>query len=118
MTDINKKLSFLGAELVSEILDVSTIKEIPKGTEILKEEQYINVISPGNGQFWHIGNEYNIEWQSNITGNVRIYLLLEDIYHEEDDVSRFNLYDSGNRKTPLNFSNGLTQEDVVDKVIR
>ena len=41
----------------------------------------------------------------------------EEIYHEEDNVSGFNLYDSGDRKPALKFSNNLTQEDVVDKVV-
>lgn len=38
------KLSFLKPELVREIIKESTIKEIPKGTEILREQQYVKVL--------------------------------------------------------------------------
>ena len=44
MKEIKKALSFLGNDLISEILDVSQIKEVPKGTEILLEGQYVKVI--------------------------------------------------------------------------
>jgi len=44
MTEITNKLSFLEPELVSEILNVSTIKDFSKGTEILREEQYVKVL--------------------------------------------------------------------------
>lgn len=44
MQEIINKIAFLGKDLVKEILDNSTIKEIPKGTEILKVEQHIKVI--------------------------------------------------------------------------
>jgi len=37
-------LSFLKPELVDLILNESTIKEIPKGTEILREQQYVKVL--------------------------------------------------------------------------
>ncbi len=40
----NRILSFLKPELVDKILNESTIKEYPKGTEILKEQQYIKVL--------------------------------------------------------------------------
>ncbi len=39
-----KKLSFLRPQLVNEIWDLSAVKKIPKGTEILREEQYIKVL--------------------------------------------------------------------------
>ena len=39
-----KKLSFLGSILVDEILEHSQIQEIPAGTELLREEQYIKVL--------------------------------------------------------------------------
>lgn len=39
-----KILSFLKPDLVDKILKESAFKEIPKGTEILKEHQYINVL--------------------------------------------------------------------------
>jgi len=44
MQEASNKIAFLGPELVEEILKFSTIQEIPKGTEILKEEQYIKVL--------------------------------------------------------------------------
>ena len=44
MEHIKDKISFLGTELVSQILEVSSVKHILKGTEILREEQYIKVL--------------------------------------------------------------------------
>jgi CRP/FNR family transcriptional regulator, anaerobic regulatory protein len=41
---ILKALSHLNPELVSDILSVSTVKDIPKNTEILREGQYVKVI--------------------------------------------------------------------------
>lgn len=43
-TIITKALSYLNPELVSEIAEYSTVKEILKGSEILREGQYIKVI--------------------------------------------------------------------------
>lgn len=37
-------LSFLKPDLVEKILQESTIKEFPKGTEILREQQYVKVL--------------------------------------------------------------------------
>jgi CRP/FNR family transcriptional regulator len=37
-------LSFLKPDLVSKILSESTIKEFPKGTELLREQQYVKVL--------------------------------------------------------------------------
>lgn len=37
-------LSFLKPDLVAKILSESTIKEFPKGTEILREQQYVKVL--------------------------------------------------------------------------
>ncbi len=43
--ELDKKiLSFLRPQLLEEIIEQSEIKEFPKGTEILKEEQYIKVL--------------------------------------------------------------------------
>lgn len=39
-----KTLSFLKPELVEKLLQVSSIKEFPKGTALLREEQYVKVI--------------------------------------------------------------------------
>lgn len=39
-----KILSFLKPDLVGKILNESSIKEFPKGTEILREQQYIKVL--------------------------------------------------------------------------
>ena len=44
MTEIKKALSFLSPDLVSEIINVSQIRDFPKNTEILKEGQYVKVI--------------------------------------------------------------------------
>jgi CRP/FNR family transcriptional regulator len=38
-----KILSFLKPDLVDKILNESAIEEFPKGTEILREKQYIKV---------------------------------------------------------------------------
>lgn len=40
----NKILSFLKPDLADLILSKSNIKEIPKGTEILREQQYVKVL--------------------------------------------------------------------------
>lgn len=43
--EFNKKaLSFLSPQLVDKIIEVSEIKNIPNGTEILKEAQYVKVL--------------------------------------------------------------------------
>ncbi len=39
-----KKLNFLGKELVDEIIDTCPIKEIPAKTELIKEGQYVKVV--------------------------------------------------------------------------
>lgn len=44
METIRHFLSFLSPQLVDELLSNSTIKDIPKGTQIIREEQYIKVI--------------------------------------------------------------------------
>ncbi len=37
-------LSFLNSQLLAKVIEFSTVKEFPKGTEILKEQQYIKVL--------------------------------------------------------------------------
>ena len=37
-------LSFLKPKLLDELIEKSTLKEFPKGTEILREEQYVKVL--------------------------------------------------------------------------
>ena len=37
-------LSFLKPKLLDDLIKKSTLKEIPKGTEILREEQYVKVL--------------------------------------------------------------------------
>src|SRR6056297_2918343 len=37
-------LSFLKPQLRKEVFELSTLKEFPKGTEILREEQYVKVL--------------------------------------------------------------------------
>jgi CRP/FNR family transcriptional regulator len=44
MEEIQQSLSFLGADLIRKIEESSTIKDIPMGTEILREGQYVKVI--------------------------------------------------------------------------
>ena len=44
MTDLEKSLSFLGPELREKVVASSQIMEFPKGTEILREGQYVKVI--------------------------------------------------------------------------
>lgn len=44
MKEIANKLSFLEPELVSEILNVSSTQYFSKGTEILREDQYVKVL--------------------------------------------------------------------------
>ncbi len=42
--DISKSLSYLNPELVSQIREEASLKEIPKNTQILREGQFIKVI--------------------------------------------------------------------------
>ena len=44
MNEIKQKLSFLSPKLTEELLTHSTIKEIPKGIEILRENQNVKVL--------------------------------------------------------------------------
>jgi CRP/FNR family transcriptional regulator, anaerobic regulatory protein len=44
MKDLQSRLSFLGIDLAAEIIQVSTVKKLSKGTEILKEGQYIKAL--------------------------------------------------------------------------
>lgn len=44
MSDLEKSLSFLGSELRTKVVASSQVMEIPKGTEILREGQYVKVI--------------------------------------------------------------------------
>lgn len=39
-----KKLSFLRPELIEEVIKTCSVKEIPRATEILREEQYVKVL--------------------------------------------------------------------------
>jgi len=44
MEEISKKIAFLGKALVEEIMNAATVQHIPKATEILRKDQYIQVI--------------------------------------------------------------------------
>ena len=44
MSDLEKSLSFLSPELREKVVASSQVMEIPKGTEILREGQYVKVI--------------------------------------------------------------------------
>lgn len=44
MADIRKALSFLGQELLAELLEKSFIKEVPKETTILSEGQFVRAV--------------------------------------------------------------------------
>ncbi|NHM07849.1 Crp/Fnr family transcriptional regulator [Flavobacterium sp. CYK-4] len=44
MTVDRKILSFLKPDLVEKIIQESSVKELPKGTEILREQQYVKVL--------------------------------------------------------------------------
>lgn len=44
MTDLEKSLSFLSPELREKVVASSQVMDIPKGTEILREGQYVKVI--------------------------------------------------------------------------
>jgi CRP/FNR family transcriptional regulator len=41
---VRQKLSFLQPQLLEEIISCSSVKIFPKGTEILREEQYVHVL--------------------------------------------------------------------------
>jgi len=42
--EIRRALAYLSKDLVADILSVSTVQEIPKGTELLRDGQYVKVI--------------------------------------------------------------------------
>ena len=44
MNEIKQQLPFLGENLMNELLTHSVVKEIPRGTEILRAEQYVKVL--------------------------------------------------------------------------
>ena len=44
METIRQQLSFLSPQLIDELLANSTVVDFPKGTEIIKDEQYIKVL--------------------------------------------------------------------------
>ena len=44
MEIIKQQLSFLNSSLVQELLEHSTISDFPKGTQILRDEQYVKVL--------------------------------------------------------------------------
>lgn len=44
MNEIHQSLSFLGSDLLKKIERSSEIKEVPKGTEILREGQFVKVV--------------------------------------------------------------------------
>lgn len=44
MKAIRAQLSFLNTALVEEILKVATVQDIPKNTQILRQEQYVKVL--------------------------------------------------------------------------
>ena len=41
----------------------------------------------------------------------------DETHNLQDDVKGFNLYNNGERLNPLVFSNGKSQEDIVNEVI-
>jgi len=41
----------------------------------------------------------------------------DKILHSQDSVEGFSLYNSGEKLVPLKFSNGKTQEDIVDETV-
>lgn len=44
MVELKRKLAFLGSDLVTEILDSSIIVDVPKDSELLREDQYVKVL--------------------------------------------------------------------------
>jgi CRP/FNR family transcriptional regulator len=44
MKDIRAQLSFLNTALVEKILKAATVQDIPKNTQILRQEQYVKVL--------------------------------------------------------------------------
>lgn len=44
MKDIRSQLSFLNTALVEKILKAATVQDIPKNTQILRQEQYVKVL--------------------------------------------------------------------------
>lgn len=44
MEKLNEKLPFLSKEIIDEFKQYATVKDFPKGTQILREEQYVKVL--------------------------------------------------------------------------
>jgi len=44
MKETREQLAFLGPKLIEELLKYSTVKDFPKDTEILRDEQYVKVL--------------------------------------------------------------------------
>ncbi len=42
--DIEKRLSHFGQDVISKIIEASSVVEVPKGTEIIREGQYIKTV--------------------------------------------------------------------------
>lgn len=92
----HKILSFLEPELVSKILTGSSIKEFPKGTEILREQQYVKVLPIV------------------INGLVKVYSRFDEkellLYYIEPDQSCVMTFYAALKNTPSKV-NAITEED-------
>ena len=99
---IREHLSFLGKDLLEEITRSALIKEIPKGTEILREGQYIRAIPLV------------------IDGLIKVYSRFEDkellLYYIEPFQSCIMSFSSGLANEPSKIY-AETEEDTVTMLL-
>ena len=90
--------SYLGTSLLDEMLNVGSIQEIPKNTEILREGQYIKVIPLV------------------IDGAIKVFSQYEDkellLYYIQTKESCVMSFSSGLKNEPSK-GNAITEEDTV-----
>ena len=96
MKEVKKKLAFLESELVKELLEIATVKEISKGTVVLREEQYVKVLPVV------------------INGLVKVYSRFEDrellLYYIQPQESCVMSFSAFNQKEPSKIF-AITEED-------
>ncbi len=91
-----KKLSFLTPKLLEKIIEKSSVQEFPKGTEILREEQYVKVLPIV------------------INGLVKVYSKFDEkellLYYIEPDQSCVMTFYAALKNTPSKVY-AITEED-------
>lgn len=96
MDELHQQLSFLNSSLREEMLEHAVVKDIPKGTEILKDTQYVKVLPLV------------------LSGLVKVYSKFEDkellLYYIKPQQSCVMSFTAGLRNTPCKVF-ASTEED-------